>query len=192
MAKRPSEAEPVQRHRFTVDEYFRMGEAGVFAPDDRVELLDGEIFEMTPIGTTHAGCVNALEDLFRHHLRRRAIVAVQNPAIVSQFSAPQPDLCLLRPRADFYRRAHPRPADILLVVEVSNTSLPFDRTRKAPAYAAAGIAETWIVDLEGDTVLVHRRPTARGYRVSAVRRRGDSIAPLAFPTCRLAVSAILG
>jgi Uma2 family endonuclease len=192
MAKRASAATTVQRRLFTVDEYHRMGDAGVFGPEDRVELLDGEIIEMSPIGSAHAGCVNALASLLGERLRKQAIVAVQNPFVLGRFSEPQPDLCLLRPRADFYRRSHPEPGDIFLVVEVAAASLPYDRGRKRPAYAAGGVPELWIVDLAGEAVLVHRRPAGRAYRLSARYRRGGAVAPLAFPDCRIAVADILG
>ncbi|MDX2168439.1 MAG: Uma2 family endonuclease [Deltaproteobacteria bacterium] len=191
MAKRALES-AVQRRRFTVDEYHRMGEAGVFGPEDRVELLDGEVIEMSPIGSEHAGCVNALSSIFSERLRRRTIVAVQNPFLLSNYSEPEPDLCLLRPRADFYRRSHPQPGDVLLVVEVASSSLGYDRGRKRPAYASAGVPELWIVDLAGEAVLVHRRPSGRTYRLSARYRRGANVAPQAFPDCRIAVADILG
>jgi Uma2 family endonuclease len=181
-----------QRRLFTVDEYHRMGVAGVFGPEDRVELLDGEVIEMSPIGSEHAGCVNALVELFHRRLRRKVIVSVQNPFLLSNYSEPQPDLCLLRPRADFYRRSHPQPGDVLLVIEVASSSLGYDRGRKRPAYAGAGVAELWIVDLAREAVLVHRRPSRRTYRLSTRYGRGASIAPQAFPDCRIPVAEILG
>jgi Uma2 family endonuclease len=191
MARRGLEV-AVRRRRFTVDEYHRMGEAGVFGPEDRVELLDGEVIEMSPIGSEHAGCVNALEDLFRHRLRHKVIVSVQNPFLLSSYSEPLPDLCLLRPRADFYRRSHPQSGDVLLVIEVASGSLVYDRGRKRPAYADAGVAELWIVDLAGEAVLVHRRPSGRTYRLSARYSRGAHIAPQACPDGRIPVAEILG
>ena len=120
----------VKRYRFTVDQYHRMDKAGIFHPECRVELVNGEIFEMAPIDPWHAGVVNWLNHRFNTGLSGRTIVHVQNPAIVDRRSEPQPDLMLLEPREDFYRTAHPTPGDALLVVEVANTSLPHDRRRK--------------------------------------------------------------
>ncbi|MEO8604669.1 MAG: Uma2 family endonuclease [bacterium] len=193
MAKRASTATATaQRRRFTVDEYRRLGAIGVLRQDDRVELLDGEIIQMTPIGSPHAGCVGALTELFHRRFGRQALVWVQNPFQLGPWSEPQPDLCLLRRRADFYRTAHPAPADVLLVVEVADASLAYDRDRKLPAYAAGKIAEVWIVDLAGAAVDVHRRPLGRSYRDVTRHQRGTRLAPLAFPDRALRVNDILG
>lgn len=155
----------ITRRRFTVDEYHRMAEAGILGEDDRVELLDGEIVEMTPIGPRHAGGVNRLTRLFTTRLGARAIVTVQNPVVLGVRWEPQPDLAILRPRPDFYSTAHARPEDILLIVEVAETSGEADRRVKVPGYAAAGVPETWRVDLPGDpwrsTVTPRPRATAR-------------------------------
>ena len=182
----------VKRYRFTVDQYHRMGKAGVFHPGCRVELINGEIFEMSPIDPWHSGIVNWLNHRFSIGLSGRAIVAVQNPTIVDRRSEPQPDLMLLNPRDDFYRRAHPTPDDALLVVEVANTSLAHDRRRKLPLYARAGVLEVWIVNRRADAVEVFRGPTAEGYREHLIRGRGDDVAPAAFPDLRLSVDEILG
>jgi Uma2 family endonuclease len=132
----------LKRRRFTVDEYRRMGEVGILDEDERVELIEGEIVEMSPIGRRHAGIVNRLNDLFTFRLRGRAIVAVQNPiSLGSKYSEPQPDLTLLRPRADFYADSRPEPPDVLLVVEVMDTSVERDRQVKLPLYARAGVPE---------------------------------------------------
>ncbi len=127
------------RRPFTVAEYHRMAEAGVLGEDDRVELLEGEIVQMTPIGSRHAACVARLTHLFVDRLQGRAQVNVQNPVHLSERSEPQPDLALLRPRPDFYARAHPGPADVLLLVEVAETSSDVDWTVKIPLYAGAGV-----------------------------------------------------
>ena len=164
------------RHRrFSVDEYYRMAEAGILHEDDRVELLDGEIIEMTPIGSLHAACVDRLNRIFVSACGDRAIVRVQNPVRLSTDSEPEPDLAILRPRADDYARAHPGPADVLLVIEVADSSLEYDRGRKAQAYARSGIPELWIVDLASEVVFVCRDPGARFYRVEETRRRGQRL-----------------
>ena len=182
----------VKRYRFTVDQYHRMGEADIFDPDCRVELVNGEIFKMSPIDPWHAGIVDWLNHRFSTGLVGRAIVRVQNPTIVDRRSEPEPDVMLLRPREDFYRRAHPTPDDTLLIVEVANTSLAHDLGRKLPLYARTGILEVWIVNRRDDAVDVFRDPTADGYRDHSVRGRGDHVAPAAFPDLRLSVDELLG
>ena len=184
--------EAVQRYRFTVDQYHRMDEAGIFSPDCRVELIDGEIFAMSPINPWHAGVVNRLNHRFVRGLGDRAVVHVQNPTIVDRHSEPQPDLMLLKPRADFYGTAHPTPSDALLVVEVAETSLAHDRLRKLPLYAKRGVSEVWIVNRRADAIEVFREPARGGYRQQLRRVRGEEIAPAAFPDLRLSVDDILG
>lgn len=183
---------PFTTRRFTVDEYHRMVEAGVLHEDDRVELLDGQIVVMTPIGSRHAATVDRLTHLFSQRVGNRAIVRVQNPIVLGQYWEPQPDLCLLRPRDDFYASAHPRDADVLLVVEVADTSASDDRERKLPEYARAGVAEAWLVDLERDAVEVHREPGPEGYREVNVLRVGDTLVPLLFPAASIPVDEVLG
>lgn len=128
----------VQRRRFTVDQYHQMAEAGVLTEADRVELIAGELLEMSPIGRRHAACVNRLTRLFTSLLGESAIISVQNPIALSVHSEPQPDMALLRPRADFYASGHPGPEDVWLVVEVAETSPEYDRQIKMPEYASAG------------------------------------------------------
>jgi Uma2 family endonuclease len=169
-----------------------MGEAGVLSEDDRVELLDGEIIQMSPIGSPHAGCVDRLNALFTRRLAGRAIVRVQNPIILDRRSEPQPDLTLLTPRPDFYSAAHPRPRDVLLAVEVMDSSRGYDRTLKLPLYARAELREVWLVDLKAQALEVYRRPALRGYRQEHRLARGRALAPLAFPRLRFRVSELLG
>jgi hypothetical protein len=169
-----------------------MAEAGILTENDRVELIDGEIVEMVPIGHNHAGGVNRFNRLFSLCFADAAIVSVQNPVRLGEYSEPEPDLALLRPRADFYASAHPTPADVLLLVEIADTSLDFDRGVKAPLYARAGIPEVWLVDLGGETVAVYREPSPEGYRATRVLRAGERVATLAFPERELAVAALLG
>lgn len=180
------------RRRFTVDEYHRMAEVGVLTEDDRVELINGEIVEMPPIGDRHAGTLDHLATLLFSHLRHAVQVRVQGPIHLDERSEPQPDLTLLRQRADFYRGAHPRPEDVLLVVEIADTTPAFDRAVKLPLYARSGIAEAWLVDLRGGRLEVHRRPTGEGYGEVRTMRRGETVSPLAFPDVALPVAEILG
>ena len=153
-----------ERHRWTVDEYRRMGETGTLAPDARVELIDGEIIDMAPIGPLHSGTVNQLNRLLGEAVGATAVVGVQNPVELSNRSEPEPDLTLLRPRADFYKRALPRASDVLLAIEVADSTLAFDRDDKRSLYARHGVPEYWLVDVNGGRVLTFRDPSGDGYR----------------------------
>jgi Uma2 family endonuclease len=189
---RTQAAADIPRRRFTVDEYHRMGDAGVLSEDDRVELLDGEIVQMSPIGSPHAGCVNRLTALFTRRLGNRATVQVQNPIVLDRHSEPQPDLTLLAPRADFYSSAHPRPRDVLLAIEVMDVSRGYDRTLKLPLYARAELREVWLVDVAARAIEVYRRPALRGYHNERRLIPGETLAPLAFPRIRFRVDELLG
>lgn len=180
------------KRKLTVDEYHRMGEVGIFHEDDRVELLDGELYEMTPIGDGHIGDVNSLNFLFSQRLGGRVIVSVQNPIRLSDYSEPEPDVVLLRPRPDFYRTGKAGPADVLLLVEVADSSLEYDRQSKLPRYAAAGIVEVWIVDVAGGVVEVYREPAGDEYAVRSVHRRGARLSPVALPDVAITVEEIVG
>lgn len=177
---------------FTVDDYHRLAQVGVLGEDDRVELLDGQIVEMTPIGPDHAGCVDALNALLSRLVAGAAIVRVQNPVVLGAHWEPQPDLTLLRPRPDGYRTAHPGPEDILLVIEVADTSLESDRDVKLAHYAATGIPEAWLVDLEHDRIEVHRDPGPEGYREVRKARRDDTVTALLVATTVISVDDVLG
>jgi len=185
-------AGPITTHRFTVDEYHRMAEAGIFHEDDRVELIDGQVVEMTPIGPAHASCVKRLLSLFAPLAGGAATLSVQDPVILGEHQEPQPDIALLRYRSDGYRDRHPHAADVLLVVEVADRSLPHDRDTKVPLCAAAAIPEAWLVDLGGDRILVHRDPGPDGYRDVATAMRGQTLAPSAIPDMQLDVGEVLG
>ena len=154
---------PVQLSRlaFTIEQFQRMDASGIFAGDQRLELIHGEIVEMSPIGTRHAGSVNRLVNLFKQI--DNAYLSVQNPVQLGDASLPQPDIALLRRRDDFYDNAYPGPADVLLLVEVADTSLAYDRDVKVPLYAQAGIAEVWIVDLNKRELVVYRSPVNGKY-----------------------------
>jgi Uma2 family endonuclease len=169
------------RRLFSVEEYHRMGETGILRPDERVELIEGEIVQMAPIGPRHAGCVMNANRLFVTRLGDRAFVWPQNPLVIRPRSEPQPDLLLLRRRQVSYSRELPAPDDVLLAIEVADTTARFDRVVKARLYARAGIAEFWLLLPVGGTLEVHREPGRDGY--ARVTRHGpdDAVAPLAFP-----------
>jgi Uma2 family endonuclease len=168
-----------------------MADGGVFTEDDRVELLEGEVVEMAPIGSRHAGCVNRLNMFFAKRLEGHTIAAVQNPVLLSEHSEPQPDFALLRPRPDAYAGSHPGPEDVVLLVEVADTTAAWDRRHKLPLYAAAGVPEVWLIDLTAEVVEVCRRPEGAAYREVRVALPAEHIAPEAFPEVSLPVRDLL-
>jgi Uma2 family endonuclease len=182
----------IARHAFTTDEWHRMGELGLFDDNARVELLDGDVIDMTPIGSRHAGTVNRLNRLLLAAVGNRAVVAPQNPVFLDKRSEPQPDLALLVPRPDDYTLAHAEPAEILLLVEVSDSSLAYDRDRKAPYYAGAGIPECWIVDLNSREVLVLRSPAPTGYQEIRRRHSGERLTVDALDGVAIDVTDLFG
>lgn len=179
------------RRRFTVDEYYAMAEAGILSPDERVELLAGEIIEMAAMGSRHAACVAGFEELLHETLGRRASIRVQTPLRLSGEYEPEPDIAVLRRRDDFYAAGHPGPADALLVIEVSDSTLGSDRRRKLPIYATYGIPEVWLADLTMRRVEAHAEPYAGGYARVAVIGVGGSLAPAAFPDIAIPVAAAM-
>jgi Uma2 family endonuclease len=181
-----------QPYRFTAEDYHRMAEAGILGEDDRVELIEGQIVEMPPIGSPHSGTVTFLTGRLSRALGDRGIVSVQNPIRLSDISEPQPDVAILHPRRDFYRSSHPRPEDVLLLIEVAETSVDFDRSVKLPLYARVGIPEYWLVDLERGVLEVYRSPQEdryAGVQELAARAR---VAPASLPDVELDVGEILG
>jgi Uma2 family endonuclease len=182
----------VQTKRFTIDEYHRMGEAGVFHPEARLELIEGEIFEMSPVGTPHIACVNRADALFQSRLAGRAMVSVQNPVVLSNITEPQPDLLLAPPREDFYATDRLSARHAILAVEISDSTIRYDRNRKAPLYARAGVSELWIEDLQNDVILVHRGPSPEGYGSVRAFRRGEDVSIAAFPDVCFEVEELLG
>lgn len=183
---------PATRHRFTVAEYQKMGEAGILTEDDRVELIEGDLIDMTPIGTRHLACVDRLNHLFTRFLGEKAIVRVQGSIRLSEHSEPQPDLALLRYRPDFYESVHAGPGDILLLVEVADTSTEYDRDVKVPLYARSGIAEVWLVDVNQGAITMYRKPGPDGYSSVSTVRGTDRLSPQAFPDLILTANQILG
>lgn len=185
---RPAAATP---HRFDVDDYHRMAAAGILSPEDRVELIEGQIVDMAPIGSEHAATTDILNEFVTRAVATgQAQVRIQGPPRLDRRNEPQPDLMLLRPRADFYRDAHPTAADVLLLVEVADNSLAYDRGPKLALYARHAVPEVWIVDLLGRTVEVCRGPGPEGY---AERRRltAGMIAPTLVPEIEIDVGALL-
>ena len=178
-------------HRFTVDEYYRMAETGVIKPDARVELLDGQIIDMMPIGPFHGGTVNSLIELFSEVAKRRYLVSAQNPVRLNEQSEPEPDLMLLKRKADKYKSGHPRPEDVYLVIEVADSTLEFDREQKIPAYGTAGIAEAWLVNLPEQKIEVYREPHYTGYGSKTILRSGKTASPSAFPDVIIDVAELL-
>src|SRR5262245_52740164 len=183
----------LRRRRFTVEEYQRMGEAGILDDDERVELIEGEIVEMTPIGSVHGSVVARIVSLLVSRLGERAIVWPQNSVVLrTQASQLQPDIALLRPRTDYYRSGNPEPRDILLAVEVMDSSVDRDRRVKLPIYARAGVVEVWLVDVAAETVETCWQPTEDDYRDRRIASRVDTVGPQAFPDLTLPIADILG
>jgi len=182
----------ITKKLFTVDEYYRMAEAGILDPDARLELIEGEILEMSPVGTRHVSCVNRLNRLFNRRLGDEALVSVQNPVRLSHYTEPQPDIVLLKPRDDCYKEKRISWEDAALVIEVSDTTIRRDRDLKLPLYSKAGVSELWIIDLQQDTLFVYRAPGPKTYGSSLTLCPGDPLTLLAFPDVVFQVEDLIG
>lgn len=180
------------RRRFSVDEFHRMAEAGILAREEHVELIEGELVMMSPMGSRHAAGVSRLSALLLPPLLGRALVRVQLPIRLDPRTEPEPDLAVARPRPDHFASEHPGAVDLLLLIEVMETSAPFDRGEKLELYARHNIPEVWLVDLIGEAVEVYRNPSGGRYTEIRIAPRGQEVAPSAFPDLALAVDAILG
>lgn len=180
------------KRQFTIHEYHKMPEAGILKESERVELIRGEIVKMSPIGRFHAACVNRLVRVLTRELGDRAIVAVQNPVELDDYSEPQPDIALLENRPDFYASGHPKPAEIFLIVEVADSTIKADRQIKIPLYAEDNIREVWLVDINEQCLEVYREPTPNGYRQVEKFQRGQSLSLQQFPDLNIQVDEILG
>ena len=182
----------LQKRHFNVGDYYRMPEAGLFAEDDRVELIEGEIIEMSPIGSRHGGCVKRSGALLNRKAGHIAIVSVQDPIRLDDFSEPQPDIALLKPRDDFYSNAHPTAAEILLVIEVADASVDYDRNVKLSLYARAGIPEAWLIVLAKDAIEIHSQPKNGKYQKVQRLKRGKTVVSSAIAGLSIKVDEILG
>lgn len=181
----------ITKRRFTAEDYQRMGRAGILSEDDRVELIDGDIVVMTPIGPRHCAAVDRATRAMVVLTGDRAIVRVQGSVRLDFYNEPEPDLVLLRPTPDFYASAHPGPADILLIVEIADSSIDYDRKVKAPIYARLGIREYWLADLNENLLSCYREPRDGVYHSVQQFRRGETVAPQSLPDCSIAVDVLL-
>jgi Uma2 family endonuclease len=180
----------ISRRLFSTDEFHRMGEAGILAPTDRVELLEGELIQMAPIGSWHAGMTNGLVRLFAKCVGDQAVLSVQNPIALPPHSEPQPDIALLRPRADLYKGKLAVASDVLLVVEVSDATLAYDCDVKVPLYARHGIVEAWLIDKQAQTVSIFLDPTDTGYRRVLTPVRDARVSPSLLPNILIPLADI--
>ena len=191
-ADAPTISTPPPMHRkFTVDEYYLMAEVGILKRDERVELIEGEIVVMPPIGPGHSGSVLISNSVFSEQAHGRFLVQIQNPIRLSEDSEPQPDAMLLRLRDDRYTTSHPTSADVLLLIEISDSSLEYDRETKAHIYGRSGISETWVKNLPEDCIERFTEPGPDGYARHTVHHRGETLTPVALPDLEFAVSDLL-
>lgn len=180
------------KHWISADEYERMGEAGIFGPDARLELIEGDIYQMSPIGSPHASCVKFLSRFLNRALGDIALISTQDPIRLNDFSEPQPDVALLRLRDDFYRDAHPTPADVLIIIEVADTTVNTDRSVKIPLYAKAGIREAWLVDIPSGEIEVYAEPADGVYQTIKRFERGDTAQSQTVANLAVSVADVLG
>ena len=182
----------LEKWHFNVDQYYRLAEVGVLKPDDRVELIEGEIIRLSPIGSPHAASVARLNYRLRNSAPDNTMLWIQNPVRLSEFSEPVPDVTLVKLRADFYASHHPTPEDVLLVIEVSDTTMLADRNVKIPLYARAGIPEAWVVNLPRKLIEVYFDSTAGTYRESLKFKHGEILVSPTVSGLSLAVNDIIG
>ena len=186
-----TEVSSVSRKRFSVDSYYRMLDAGILVGDDKVELIDGEVLEMSPIGARHAATVYCFQTALLKALAERAMIRVQLPIHIDDFNEPEPDIAVVRPRTDMYASAHPSQTETLLLVEVSDSTLEFDRTVKAQLYATARVPEYWIADLGRNCVIVHRAPDGKAYGSVTEFGPDQTLAVSAYPGVEIGVRYVL-
>lgn len=182
----------VTRRRFTVDEYHKMAEVGILHEDDRIELIEGEIIQLGAKGSRHSACINRCNTGFTSRLGNTAIVSVQNPVRTDRYGEPEPDLAILRPRQDFYEQETPTPRDVLLLVEVADSSIGYDRRYKLPLYARARIPEVWIVDLNANTIEWYSDPADGAHRSVVRVARGETTRSATLPGLSIPVDELLG
>ena len=184
-------AEPLKK-LFNVDDYHRMESAGILSPEDRVELIDGEIIELSPVGKIHRARVMRITKILMFALNDKANVSIQSPLRLNDASEPEPDVVVFKHREDCYEAEYESPGDVLLVVEISDSSLAYDRNVKSNLYARSEILEYWVEDVTNKTLIVHREPREGTYRNVSTLRQGESLSPLAFPDVVIALDDLLG
>ncbi|MBI5206656.1 MAG: Uma2 family endonuclease [Candidatus Firestonebacteria bacterium] len=182
----------LQIHRFTINEYYHLAKAGILQEDDNVELIEGRIIDMTPIGSKHASCVKRIMELLINRLQKKATIGVQDPIDLNEQTELEPDITILIKRADFYAEHHPRPEDVLLIIEVADSSLEYDKTVKIPLYAKANIQEVWLINLIENIIEIYRNPSQIGYKFYEKASKEDTIFPLCFPDINIKASEIVG
>ena len=178
--------------QISAQDYHHMAESGILRPDERVELLEGQIIKMAAKGTAHSAAVSRSEHLLRERLGSRVLLRFQDPIRLNDYSEPEPDVAVVRPDPRYYEDHHPTPTEIFLLIEVADTSLKFDCETKAPAYARSGIVEYWVLDVNDRKLHVYRSPSANGYQSETILAEALTIEPLAFPECVIAVKELLG
>ncbi|MEQ1531062.1 MAG: Uma2 family endonuclease [Methylococcales bacterium] len=179
------------KHLTNLDEWRRLGEANIFPPNARIELIDGEILDMAPIGPNHAGHLNRITNLLSVLITGKAIVSVQNPLQLGDLSEPEPDFVLLKPKSDFYSSRHPVAGDVLLLIEIADSSLAFDQNQKLRLYALHGIPEYWLLNLNDSTLEVYRQANGEVYAEKTTLRSGNSVTLSQLPELSIQVSDIL-
>jgi Uma2 family endonuclease len=175
----------------SVKDYHRMAEVGIFRPDERVELLDGQIIDMAAKGTAHSAAMTRLERLLRNRLGDRVLLRLQDPIELNDFSEPEPDIAVVQFHPLDYEDHHPTAAEVYFLIEIADTSLKYDRTVKAPVYASSGIPEYWVLDVIARKLHVYRLPTADRYQSETTLAEDASVSPIAFPSCVIAVKEML-
>jgi len=181
----------LEPRRFNVTEYYQMAEAGVLKPEDRVELIEGEVIKKSPIGSKHAACVKRLNGLLQNALGSKSI-SVQNPLRLNDYSEPEPDVAVVRPRDDYYELQHPEAADALIVIEVADTTVLTDLNIKIPLYARSGIPEVWLVNIPDQTIEIFSEPRNGKYHIDSEFKRGDMLSSLTILKLSFGVDEVLG
>jgi Uma2 family endonuclease len=177
--------------RLSVQDYHQMAESGILQPDERVELLAGQIIQMAAKGTAHRAAVSRIENLVRNRLGNQVLLRFQDPIRLDDYSEPEPDMAIVHPDPNYYEDHHPNPSEVFWLIEVSDSTLKFDRETKAPAYSGSGIPEYWVLDDNLRKLHIYRLPDANGYQSEMVLSESLTIAPLAFPDCTIAVKEML-
>ncbi|KAM3114805.1 Uma2 family endonuclease [Phormidesmis sp. 146-33] len=190
LLKRPMDS-AIALRRISVQDYHRIAEAGIFRPEERVELLEGQLIKMAAKGTAHSAAVSRVEGLLRTQLGSQALLRLQDPIRLNDYSEPEPDIAIVAPDPGYYENHHPIPSEVFWLIEVSDTTLKYDREVKAPSYARSGIVEYWILDVNQRVLHVYRSPSQNGYQSEIALAEESQIAPLAFPDCVISVGQML-